>query len=196
MRGARWSSWPRSPADAYQHIGFGVDLNNAPWAIFSTGSGGGLSVRTNNGTSNLSTPISGSFLGSPHLYRIDWSSSNVTYSVDGVVVATHSVAISTAMRPIVSDYTPGGNSLQADWLRMGAFAASGSFLSRVFDGGDTVAWGTASWTSTAPSGAGVKLSVRTGNTPTPDASWTSFVSLPGSGSRLAPQPVICNTAPT
>jgi uncharacterized cupredoxin-like copper-binding protein len=171
-------------SDAYQHIGFGVDLNNAPWAIFSTGSGGGLSVRTNNGTTNLSTPISGTFIGSTHRYRIDWSSSSVTYSVDGVVVATHSIAITTAMRPMVSDYTPGGNGLQADWLRMSAFAASGSFQSRVFDGGDTVSWSTASWSSTAPSGCSVKISVRTGNTPTPDASWTSFVLLPGSGSPV------------
>ena len=97
-------------SDSNQHIGFAVDLNSAPWAIFSTGSGGGLSVRTSVGTAKLTTPISSSFLGSPHLYRIDWNSSGITYSVDGVVVATHTAAIATAMRPWVSDYFTGGNS--------------------------------------------------------------------------------------
>ncbi len=171
-------------SDSYQHVGFGVDLNSAPWAIFSTSGGGGLNVRTYNGTTNLNTPISGNFLGSPHLYRIDWNSSGVTYWVDGVVVATHSVAITTAMRPMVSDYYTGGSDLQVDWLRMGPFAASGSFFSRVFDGGGTVSWNTASWTAATPAGTTVTLSVRTGNTPTPDGTWTNFVPLAGSGASI------------
>ncbi len=170
--------------DAYQHAGFGVDLNSAPWAIFSTGSGGGLNARTFNGTSELITPIPGNFLGSPHLYRIDWNSSNVTYSVDGTVVATHALTISSAMRPIASDLRTGGNNLQVDWMRVAPFAATGSFLSRVFDGGGTVSWGTVSWTTAAPSGTSVTLLARTGNTPTPDATWTSFVPLSGSGASI------------
>jgi hypothetical protein len=170
--------------DAYQHVGFGVDFNTQPWAIFSTGSGGGLSVRTNNGASNLTTAISSSFLNSPHLFRIDWNSNNVVYSVDGTVVATHTVAISTAMRPIASDYTTGGGNVKVDWLRLGPFASSGSYLSRVFDGGASVAWDTASWTATTPTGTSVALLVRTGNTPTPDATWTSFVPIASSGATI------------
>jgi hypothetical protein len=170
--------------DAFQHVGFGVDFNAQPWAIFSTSSGGGLNVRTNNGTSNLTTAISSSFLGSPHLFRIDWNAANVVYSVDGTVVATHAVAISTAMRPIVSDFTTGGGNVQVDWLRMGPFAASGSFTSRVFDGGASVAWGTASWTATTPAGTSVALFVRTGNTPTPDGTWTNFVPVASPGASI------------
>src|ERR1700724_4758561 len=33
--------------DGLQHIGFGVDFNGAPWAIFSTASGGALLARSN-----------------------------------------------------------------------------------------------------------------------------------------------------
>jgi hypothetical protein len=170
--------------NAFQHVGFGVDFNTQPWAIFSTSSGGGLYVRTNNGTSNLNTAISSSLLNSPHLFRIDWNSANVVYSVDGTVVATHTVAISTAMRPIVSDFNTGGGNLQVDWLRMGPFAASGSFTSRVFDGGASVTWETASWTATTPTGTGVAILVRSGNTPTPDGTWTNFVSLASSGAAI------------
>jgi hypothetical protein len=171
-------------SDANQHAGFGVDLNNVPWAIFSTRSGGSLYARTYNGATNLDTLIPGNFLGASHLYRIDWSGTNFVYSIDGTVVATHAVTISTPMRPIASDLFASGNKLAVDWIRMGPFAAAGSFLSRIIDAGETVTWGTTSWTATTPAGTSVAISVRTGNTPTPDASWTSFALLSASGTSI------------
>ena len=74
------------------------------------------------------------------------------------------------MRPLASDFTPDGSSLSVDWMRMTPYAATGTFLSRVFDAGSPSAWGNLSWTS---QGATVALSVRTGNTPTPDGTWTT-----------------------
>ena len=67
---------------------------------------------------------------------------------------------------------------------MSPYAASGTYLSRVFDGGQSTAWGSASWNATIPSGAGLTISVRTGNTPTPDASWTNFMPVTGSGASI------------
>ena len=88
--------------ESFQHIGFGIDYNAAPWAMFSTGADGTtLKARTNDGSNSTDTVLSGDLLGSPHRFRIDWSNSQVVYSVDGVQVATHAAAFATTMRPLV-----------------------------------------------------------------------------------------------
>ncbi|HMC69627.1 MAG TPA: Ig-like domain-containing protein, partial [Mycobacteriales bacterium] len=55
-----------------------------------------------------------------------------------------------------------------------------SFQSRVFDASAPVDWHSIQWTAT-PAGGSVSISVRTGNTPTPDATWSAFapVAVPG-----------------
>ena len=47
-------------------------------------------------------------------------------------------------------------------------------ISRIFDGGHSAEWGIFSWTHALPAGTAIALSVRTGDTPTPDESWTAF----------------------
>ncbi len=59
-----------------------------------------------------------------------------------------------------------------------------SFTSRVFDAGGTVSWDTLSWTSTTPTGTSLALSYRTGDTSTPDGTWTSFANVANSGAAL------------
>jgi hypothetical protein len=54
----------------------------------------------------------------PHRYRIDWNAKNVVYAIDGTVVATHSLALTSSMRPLASDFTVGGGTLVVDWLWM------------------------------------------------------------------------------
>src|SRR4029077_18211326 len=94
-----------------QHVGFGVDFNSAPWAIFSTSGGGGsLMARSNNGSAQ-NTVISGNWVGTPHHYRIDWNATNIVHWIDGVQIVTQPVTISTAMRPLISDYMVGGQKL-------------------------------------------------------------------------------------
>ena len=98
-----------------------------PWAIFSTGAGGGaLYARTHDGISAIDTPIPGSWLGAPHTYRIDWNSASVTFFIDGVEVASRAVTIAGLLRPIVSDANVGGGSLTVDWLRLTPYATSGT----------------------------------------------------------------------
>ena len=81
------------------------------------------------------------------------------------------------MRPLPADSQVGGPTLSVDWLRMSPYAASGSFTSRVWDTYGTVDSGTISWDADAPTGTGVALSFRTGDTPTPDGSWSSFAAV-------------------
>ena len=43
--------------DGFEHAGLGVTLNETPWAIFSTGSGGALYARTHDGTTPTDTAL-------------------------------------------------------------------------------------------------------------------------------------------
>ena len=165
-----------------QHAGFGVNhtaVAGDAWAIFSTGqSGTQLIARSYNGTApwdTVSTPITGSYFGAPHRYRVEWLADQVIYSIDGAVVTTHNVTIPIPMRPLVSEGSPGGASFSVDQLQMGPFPVSGVFTSRVMDSLGSVTNGTIAWDALTPAGTTLQLSLRTGNTPLPDSSWSPFV---------------------
>ncbi|MGH9173810.1 MAG: IPT/TIG domain-containing protein, partial [Vicinamibacterales bacterium] len=168
----------------HQHIGLGIDLNNTPWAIFSTGASGAALFARTNGSSAADTQISGSWLGAPHRYRIEWTSTNVNFFIDGVEVATHAISIPGEMRPVASDGPLSGAALSIDWIRMSPYAGSGSYTSRVIDAGGAATWDTLSWSADIPAGATLNLAVRAGNTPTPDETWTTFTPVAGSGAAL------------
>jgi len=156
----------------YQHIGFVADGSfNSPWAIFSTGSAGNaLYARVNSGGDNP-VLIPGNWLGAPHRFRIDWTASNFIFSIDGNVVATLPIAISSNMILAASDYTPGGGSVSLNWMRLSPYATSCSFTSRVLDAGGPANWSALSWTGDTPAGTSIAMSYRIGNTPSPDGSW-------------------------
>jgi hypothetical protein len=98
--------------DAWQHIGFGTDFSNGPWAIFSTFDGSGFYARTSDDSGQtINFPLPGSLIGTSHRYRIDWNPTNVVFSVDDTVVATNNAVIATALRPLVSDLNVGGGVL-------------------------------------------------------------------------------------
>jgi len=170
-------------AAPFQAAGFATDLNAPPWAIFGTKVDGLLYARTHDGSTSTDTPLPSTLLGSEHRYRIEWDAGEVRFYVDGAPVATHAVAIGDQMRPLISDFNVGGGELSLDWLRMSPYPAAGSFDSRVLDAGETADWGTLAWDATTPAGTGVALSVRTGDTPTPDASWSAFTAV-GNGADV------------
>ncbi len=163
--------------ESFEHAGFATDLNAAPWAIFSTGSGGtSLLARTNGGSSSTDTDLGASLLGAPHRFRIDWTASKVVYSVDGAQVASHSIAISTAMRPVLSDAHADATNLAVDWLQMSPFGSGCSFVSRTIDGGTPRRWETLVATKSVPANTAVQLLARSSN----DAStWSPFLAVSG-----------------
>jgi hypothetical protein len=167
-----------------QHIGFGITYNDTPYAIFSTAGGSSLQARTHTGVAETNTTIPGGWLAARHRYRIEWNTSSVVFSIDGAQVASHPVSVGGTLRPLASDYGVGGGALTVDWLRMSPYPASGTFVSRVFDAGATVTWSTLSWTSDTPAGTSVKMSVRTGDTPTPDGTWSAFSPVSTSGGTI------------
>lgn len=168
--------------DPFQHVGFAADSSvNAPWAFFSTFGGGGLYARASNGT-NVAIP--GSWLGGPHRYRIDWTVSGFAFAIDGAAVANIPFAVGSTLRPLISDFNVGGNSVAVDWMHLSPYAPGGTFLSRVVDAGASVLWGTATWTADTPAGTALAMLVRTGDTPVPGAAWTTFTPLSASGGSV------------
>jgi hypothetical protein len=178
--------------DAFQHVGFGAGsqlppnevYNTVPWAMFSTGGGGALRARTHTGGPSEDIVLAGSWLGAPHRFRIEWGATSVTYSIDGAVVHVAALAVAGPMRPAASDLNVGGGTVVVDELSLAPYAAAGTFESRVHDAGTTVAWAALSWTSTTPAGTSLAMSVRTGNTPAPDASWSGWTAVAVSGGSV------------
>jgi hypothetical protein len=185
--------------DPYQHSGLGQTLESSfePMALFSTSwtdadgvfqSGSSLGVRTYDGfggNGETRTTLGPGLLNAPHRYRIDWLAAEVVYSVDGLEVARHAVAVAGPMRPVAaSDFNAFSGKVVVDWVRNTPYVASGSFLSRVFDGTTAINWDNVSWVADTPEGTTIAIGIRTGDTPTPDDSWTPFAAVsPGPLSR-------------
>ncbi len=172
--------------DNEQHAGWGNTFTSAPWAIFSSRVGGGLYVRTAvNSFTEIDTLIPGEWFGASHVFRIEWLPNNVIYWIDGVQVASHALNITANMRPVFQDTLWEGTTLNVDWVRMTPHTTPGTFTSRVLDAGASRAWTTATWEAGLPTGTAVTVSVRFGNTATPDATWTAFTALSGPNAAIS-----------
>ena len=168
----------------FSHVGF-TDNFNDNWAFFSIRGDGSINARTNVGGAQQDTQLPSALIGSAHNYRIEWDASEVRYYVDGSLVVTHSANFgSTQMRPAASDFNAGGSDVAVDWLHMSPYPGAGSFTSRVLDAGQSADWGALSWIANTPTGTSVVLNVRTGNTPTPDGSWSSFTPINANGGDI------------
>jgi Purple acid Phosphatase, N-terminal domain len=170
----------------WQYGGFGVTFNEAPWILVGAKNDSNLYARTNNGTQTDTSAGSG-WVGTPQRIRIEWNGNSIVYYRNGTQFASHPVSIATQLRALFSDFTVGGGAVTVDWVHMSPYASSGTFTSRVFDAGGNVTWTSAPWTSTTPTGTSVGLSVRTGNTPTPDASWSNWQQLSGPNAPINTQ---------
>jgi hypothetical protein len=178
----------------YQNVGLGSTFDDGPWAMFSTGptaaTPGDFFARTMTaaGGSQIDTaiPVGATFDPTQsHVYRIEWGAADVKFFIDGALVATHAAPIAGPMRPIVSDLNhiaDGGPAVTSDWLTMGAAPSSGTFTSRVLsaDSAHTV-WGNLTGAST-----GTSFETRTGNTASPDASWSGFQAVGAGGAIQSP----------
>ena len=173
-------------AAAFQHVAF-TDNFQSVWAMFSTrlSTSGQLYASTNTGTT-IDTPVGtpGQYVGSAHRYRIQWEPGEVKYFIDGSLVHTDSASFATNLNVAASDFNSGGPELSVAWLHLSPYPSTATFNSRVFDAGQAVDWDGIDWNASTPTGTGVAVSVRTGETPTPDGSWGAFTTIPTSGGDI------------
>jgi hypothetical protein len=174
-------------AGNFQNVGFTADAAfDIPWVVIGRAGLGDNNIyaRSSDGSSSL---IGTNLLGTPHKYRIEWSvSGSFLFYVDDVLIATPGITmtVSSAMNVQISDYPSGGVSLSVDWIRVMPYATPGTFESKVFDAASLKNWGNISWTSQTPSGTALSISVREGNTPIPDTSWTNYALIASSGTNV------------
>jgi len=169
---------------SFQNVGLAATQGfDAPWVTIGQGSSpdGNLYARSSadpGGGVNL-----GPLLGTPHRFLIKWNAGNFEFYVDGSTspAATISIAVSQPMFVQISDVNTSDGSLSVDWLRVTPYTASGSFTSRIFDAGATTNWGAVTWIAAVPSGTGLQLFVRTGNTASPDNTWSNYTAVTNSG---------------
>jgi hypothetical protein len=173
----------------YQHVGFGGGVetyNTFPWAMFSTGSDGSqLYARTYTGGPLNDIALGNSYLNAPHLYRIDWNlDGSVIFYIDDVPVANGVDTITDQMRVAGSDLFAGGGTLSMDWFTIPPYSSACTFDSRVLGSGIPNIWNTANWDASIPANTTLELSIRYGDTSSPDASWSAYQPLVSSPANL------------
>ena len=125
-----------------QAVGFGNDLSDYPYAVFTTGGSGEpfIDVRDERREprrrrSTRRCPNVSLERPAPLPDRVD-ADARSSYYVDGALVATHAMRDRPGqMRPVISDYGLFGAAMKVDWLRMSPYATTGTFTSRVLDSG-------------------------------------------------------------
>ena len=60
---------------------------------------------------------------------------------------------------------------------MSPYLTPGTFTSRIWDAMGTADWGAPEWVVDLPAGTSLDLSVRTGDTPVPDGSWSAYTPM-------------------
>lgn len=60
------------------------------------------------------------------------------------------------------------------YIRGNLYETTGEYSSRIFDAGSSISWNYIYWTQDNPTGSSIIFSTRTGNTPTPDGSWSAW----------------------
>jgi hypothetical protein len=163
-----------------QHAGFGTNFVDVPWVMFSTKWGRRLYGRTH--LLNVEDKKLGDgWFGSRHVFRIDWNVLDVVFSIDGDRVAHVLVPVPGYMRGMAANQRRGGPPLRVEWMRISPYAPAGRFTSRVFDAGAPVEWATATWSADVPESTGLRVAVRTGETPRPDRTWARWRRLAACG---------------
>jgi hypothetical protein len=174
-------------AAAYQHFGLATDLGSTSnyWAMFSTmGTTNTLFARVN--ANGATTDVNlGALPSGFHVYRVQPTTGAFQFFVDGSQVASINASFpsGTALKIAMSAFNGSPQPLlQVDWVRL----AGGTFTSSVFDATRTATWGTATWTANVPAGTSLIVETSTGNTATPDSTWSPWVAVTNGGTVASP----------
>lgn len=165
----------------FQNIGFTNDAAfNSPWVVIGRGAGAGSNVYART-SDNQSVSLGTNLLNTEHTYRIKWNSgsNNFSFYVDDSLMSTTGITTTVAGNMIVqlSDYPSGGVSLNVSEVKILPYDTLGTFTSRVYNAGSTKTWGNLSYDASTSGNTSITVKVRTGNTSSPDGSWTNFTTV-------------------
>ena len=152
--------------------------------MFSTASGGSLAVRTSSGNGSRTATNPGAPRSSMRRtlsHRLA-SPRRSGHFIDGQPVATHrwrSPARCAPSPPATSPPSAATSSSTGSGPRR--MRAPGRSSPRVFDASTAVNWQSITWVASTPAGASLAIGVRTGDSPTPDGTWSAFVAVAAPG---------------
>jgi hypothetical protein len=159
-----------------------LGLTGAGSAVFAVRAGH-LVVAVSAEGRHVQAQLPDSLMGAWHEYAVSTTAGGVRMEVDGREVARLAVPLAPA-RLVLRDAVPDGSALLVDSVQRSPYSTSSTYVSRVLDARAMVTWDRASWQVQVPAGTALQVSVRTGSRSTPDASWTAFRPLSGSGAVL------------
>jgi hypothetical protein len=170
----------------WEHVGWGgLDFADSRYLIFSTFNGSSnLYARSNNAGSEERTdlgPIPDGF----HTYRIEKSAGDagidvVSYFVDGILRAQHTLATMPALHVYQSHGSGASPALDVDRLWVyPPHLGSGTFESCPMDAGAAVVWMSATWNAAVPLGSTVALRTRTSHDGSAWTAWSALVTVSG-----------------
>ena len=118
-------------------------------------------------------------LSNYHLFRIEWTTTQARFYIDGVLQATISGTSNLNTWAFLYHQTPqtlGGSPMLVDWVRAGAYPSNGSYTSCALDAGGNASWQTLSRVANIPAGTGLDIQTRT----SPDAAnWSAWTQTVG-----------------
>lgn len=175
----------RFGAAPWQHIG-AADLNfEGKYFIFSTFNGSSnLYARSEGGSGETRTDL-GPIPSGYHVYRIERVPQAATdllrYSIDGTVVAEHTVAPAGDPRHLYVSHNGGtATTLDVESLSIGPpHRLSGSFDSCPIDAGSSVNWSTISGQVTVPAPTQLRARTRTSDDAVTWSAWSAPVAIAG-----------------
>lgn len=174
-------------AQPWEHVGWGsLDFGGA-YAIFSTfNQSANLYARTSADGINEQQANLGALRTGFHTYRIDRQAASdavdtISYYIDGVLAAQHSVPTLPAM--YVYQSNSGGTSHTLDVDRIWVYpnySTSGSYQSCTQDIGQTLStWTTATWSATVPTGTTLQMRTRTSTNASSWSNWSDPITSSG-----------------
>jgi hypothetical protein len=87
----------------------------------------------------------------------------------------------TSLRARARDTVADGTPLLVDWVRVSGYTGSGTQVSRILDAQQMVTWDRLTYRADIPLGCALRISIRTGSTATPDASWSDWTPVAQGG---------------
>jgi hypothetical protein len=131
----------------------------------------------------------GALPGGFHVYRVTPVATGFEFYVDGTRKATiaQTLPAGTLLKASISAfYGSPKPAILADWVHVLSYGSSGVYTSGVFDATRTATWGKITFNGTVPAGTTMVVEVSSGNTATPDGTWSAWTRVTSGATISAP----------
>jgi hypothetical protein len=119
-----------------------------------------------------------------HVYRVTPIGTGFQFYLDGTLRTTinQTMPAGTNLKMAISHFSGAASTaMLADYAQFVAYTTTGTLTSTVLDAGRTATWGNVNWNVALPAGTSAIVEVRSGNSATPDATWSAWSATTNAG---------------